>query len=378
MKHGKRPTLIILTSIVFIWWMFFTENRADDVYLLKQSISETCYLYSKNVITGNLCHDICQGRALVIEHCLSCKSDYKVFSGKMFFPDNGEASVLIKQFREENQEKYLTPESNTTIESLQMKILSNLQIRFGRKQFDSLVLSILRVGDHDRDGGISLPEARSVWALLKSNDFLMTIALAENDQVPDLLGYCGNIFLTDRLSSDNLHDIMSGWGLFSSVPWVKRVLLTVSLLEFVEDIQDLSVGNLLLCSISDSGIGMTVGNEVSFYNLEWFRTEADIARDLKYRSCTTHSDCTYGSSCYAQCISEGVCVNSGVRTNLKNACELVDKFVQNGSPRSFLPKLESLLARCKTLDQNRKDFHLEHSLILSDLKNSLWEQINLR
>lgn len=205
----------------------------------------------------------------------------------------------------------------------------------------------------------------------------MTVVLAGNDKVPNLIGYCGDIFVTEGVDSYRLQADAESWDLFTSLPpWPTRVRIAVSILEFVEDIQDLFLGNLLLCSLSDASIGL-VSEEASFYNLEWLASETQIREHLKYHPCLSSEDCTYGPNCATQCGPMGMCISNTTRINLPQTCSILETFITRGAPRTFYPKLKGLVDRCISMDPARKDIFMEHSLVLNDLKNSLWYEIHL-
>lgn len=373
MRHGKQLAYFIVSGLcILLLLMMFFNGEPTDVYLFQQSLSFTCYFYQTKMVSGNLCSQLCRGRNLYINRCLSCKTQYKVFTGQL-----GDINVLIKHLKTGEQPFDRESESKLPPEELETAISSYLRLKFGKSQLDELRDSLLRLADSDRNTHISPPEARAMLSLIKNNDFLMTVALADNEKVPNLIGHCGDIFVTEGLDSYELQLANDHWELFSSIPpWPDRVRIAVGLLEFVEDIQDQSFGNLLLCSLTTSDIGL-VKDEATFYNLEWVASERQISEHLKYLPCKNSEDCTYGSSCSRHCNSSGRCVGNETLVNLPHACALLQSFLTYGAPKTFSPKIKELLGRCQAMDTTSKTVYLEHSVILSDLKNSLWEEIHL-
>ncbi|XP_071821318.1 divergent protein kinase domain 1A-like [Apostichopus japonicus] len=381
MRRRKQQLMaFVLSSIcLFLFWMMFlSEREPSDVYLLQQSLSFTCYFYQKKIVSGNLCQNLCQRRNLYIDQCLSCKTQYKVFTGQLYTAGSEDRSnVLIKHFQVDDRSLYLDSDMFHSEEDLRGAISSHLQLKFGQFHFEDLIRAILILADSDNNEHISRAEARTMISLMMNNDFIMTVVLAGNDKVPNLIGYCGDIFVTEGVDSYRLQADAESWDLFTSLPpWPTRVRIAVSILEFVEDIQDLFLGNLLLCSLSDASIGL-VSEEASFYNLEWLASETQIREHLKYHPCVSSEDCTYGPNCATQCGPMGMCISNTTRINLPQTCSILETFITRGAPRTFYPKLKGLVDRCIAMDPARKDIFMKHSLVLNDLKNSLWYEIHL-
>lgn len=62
-----------------------------------------------------------------------------------------------------------------------------------------LVSLVFSVADYNKDGLISLPEARSMWALLQLNEFLLAIVLQDREHTPRLLGFCGDMYVMEKV-----------------------------------------------------------------------------------------------------------------------------------------------------------------------------------
>ena len=53
-----------------------------------------------------------------------------------------------------------------------------------------LATLVLGVADANKDGEISLSEARSSWALIQLNEFLLAVVLQDREHTPKLLCFC--------------------------------------------------------------------------------------------------------------------------------------------------------------------------------------------
>jgi hypothetical protein len=78
---------------------------------------------------------------------------------------------------------------------------SSLQSNLGEQpSLTTLVGRVITLADVNKDGKVSLAEAKSVWALLQINEFLLMVALQEKEHTPKLLGFCGDLYVTERVS----------------------------------------------------------------------------------------------------------------------------------------------------------------------------------
>ena len=62
-----------------------------------------------------------------------------------------------------------------------------------------LVGLVMSVADANKDGQVSLPEARSAWALLQLNEFLLAVVLQDREHTPKLLGFCGDLYVMEKV-----------------------------------------------------------------------------------------------------------------------------------------------------------------------------------
>lgn len=84
------------------------------------------------------------------------------------------------------------------------------------KGTSELVNLILTVADGDKDGQVSLGEAKSAWALLQLNEFLLMVILQDKEHTPKLMGFCGDLYVMESVEYTSLYGI--------SLPWVIELL----------------------------------------------------------------------------------------------------------------------------------------------------------
>ncbi|KAH0615454.1 hypothetical protein JD844_004705 [Phrynosoma platyrhinos] len=133
----------------------------------------------------------------------------------------------------------------------------------------NLVNKIIAVADVSQDGKLSLAEAKSIWALLQLNDFLLTLSLHEKEHTSRLLGHCGDLYITEKIHHTSLYTMDTPQFLQSLLPsavhrvihqwfspaWPRRAKIAIGLLEFVEEIFHGTYGNFYICDAGFKNVG---------------------------------------------------------------------------------------------------------------------------
>jgi len=254
-----------------------------------------------------------------------------------------------------------------------------------------LVERVVTLADVNRDGKVSLAEAKSVWALLQINEFLLMLALQEKEHTPKLLGFCGDLYVTERVAHGSLYRLdVPGYlrplvpGALSSAinrwlapAWPRRARITIGLLEFVEEIFHGAYGSFLMCDASPRHVGYNGKYECRMADLRSVAPEATVRAHLRGRRCEVNADCTYGGDCTATCDRLArQCNTEVVQPNLAKVCTLLLDFLLFGAPSDLRGDLEKQLRTCVTLSGLASQMEVHHSLVLNNLKTLLWKKIS--
>ena len=184
-------------------------------------------------------------------------------------------------------------------------LLDYLVVKLGKKASSSAgTLAALRdrlldAADVDKDGKVSLAEAKTIWALLRDHDFFVTFLFQDSDQIPRLRGFCGAAFAVDdvpvtrlfrrrsdasyakeeEIEDDKTKSSSSSifspldllfpqrhlWGLPS---WPDRAKVGVGVLEFISHIHAHDyAGSFFLCGTDESNIGFSAKHDAKFLAL---------------------------------------------------------------------------------------------------------------
>lgn len=254
-----------------------------------------------------------------------------------------------------------------------------------------LVNLILAAADGNKDGHVSLPEAKSAWALLQLNEFLLMVILQDKEHTPKLLGFCGDLYITERVQYTSLYGISLPWIIEVFVPrglrkrmdqwftpsWPRKAKIVIGLLEFVEDIFHGPYGNFLMCDISAKNFGYNEKYDLKVVDMRNIVPEMNLKELIKDRPCEVDADCVYGTDCSTVCDqSKKRCTADITQPNLAKICLLVKDYLLRGTPSEIQDELEKQIYSCIALKAATNNMEMQHSLILNNLKALLWKKIS--
>lgn len=255
----------------------------------------------------------------------------------------------------------------------------------------TLVARVVTLADVNQDGKVSLAEAKSVWALLQVPELLVLLALAGREHTPRLLGFCGHLYVTERVAHGALWSLEMPSALQPVVPeavgvalnrwlapaWPRRARISIGLLEFVEDAFHGAYGSFLMCDSGPARVGYSQQYDCKMADLRGVASEAAVRAHLRGRPCQTNADCTYGRDCTATCDRLArQCNTEVVQPNLAKVCALLQGFLLFGAPADLHPDLDKQLRTCVTLSGLASQMEVHHSLVLNNLKTLLWKKIS--
>ncbi|XP_017286279.1 divergent protein kinase domain 1A isoform X2 [Kryptolebias marmoratus] len=397
----KYLFLTWLTVLVGSWVLYVQYSAYTELCRGHECKNAICDKYRRGIIDGSACTSLCDKETLYLGRCLSTLTNNQVYTGGW-----GEHSGIIRcnlgevvhyelgDEPEPRREALLfdKPTRGTSVEKFKEMVLNHLKSKLGEQaNLGSLVSQILSVADGNRDGRVSLPEARSAWALLQMNEVLLGLLLQDHGHTPRLLGFCGDLYMTERVPYGPLYGFSLPWPLVSWVPgglqrtmdqwftpsWPRKVKISMGLLELVEDIFHGTYGSFLICDFAAAHFGYTDRHELRLTNTRVVVPEDEFRRTMRALKCETDADCVYGADCRTSCdLSERRCREETVQPNLAKACSTLKDYLLHGAPSEMREELERQLYACMALRGNAGQMNMEHSLILNNLKALLWRQIS--
>uniref|UniRef100_A0A8C9DAQ9 Divergent protein kinase domain 1B n=1 Tax=Panthera leo TaxID=9689 RepID=A0A8C9DAQ9_PANLE len=442
-REGRLPGLRV--KYVFLVWLgIFVGSWL--VYVHYSTYAELCRghvcqvvicdQYRKGIISGSICQDLCNLHKVEWRACLSSVPGRQVYSGlwqgkevtikcgidkgldskarsdvaprqELVLFDKPTRGTSIKEFREMTLSflKVPTPklpEHQWRPESPRNSSRRNEGVPVAREgsqevanlgdlpSLPALVGRVLLMADFNKDSRVSLAEAKSVWALLQRNEFLLLLSLQE-DHASRLLGSCGDLYVTEGVPHGSwhgaalppllrpllpsaLHTALQQW-LGPAWPW--RAKIAIGLLEFVEELFHGAYGTFYMCETTLANVGYTAKYDFKMADLQQVAPEAAVRRFLRGRHCEHSADCTYGRDCRAPCDKlMRQCKGDLIQPNLAKVCELLRDYLLPGAPADLREELGKQLRTCTTLSGLASQVEAHHSLVLSHLKTLLWKEIS--
>ncbi|CAG5867632.1 unnamed protein product [Menidia menidia] len=374
--------ILIVSWIVYMQYASYAELCRGHVCLM---VILTCVFFSfiqcdhykRGIISGSSCKALCDQKTLTLHHCMSTSPTNQVYIG--LWKDR---PVVVKCGIEEQASSGRAPES---VLRQEMSLFDKPTRGTSMDEFKEMLHSFLK------DGKVSLAEAKSIWALLHINEFLLMVALHEKEHAPKLLGFCGDLYVTERVGHGSLYTLevpiylravvpealSSGLNHWLAPAWPRRARITIGLLEFVEEVFHGSYGSFLICDASPHRVGYNAKYDCKMADLRGVASEAAVRAFLKGRRCETNADCTYGRDCTATCdrlVKQ--CNTEVVQPNLAKVCVLLQDFLLFGAPADLRGDLEKQLRTCVTLSGLASQMEVHHSLVLNNLKTLLWKKIS--
>ncbi|XP_019901088.1 divergent protein kinase domain 1A isoform X2 [Esox lucius] len=360
-----------------------------------------CDKYRKGIIDGSACSSLCDKDTLYLGRCLSTSPNNQVYTGGWGDLDGvihcqvGE--VLHYELGEEPEPRreatvFDKPTRGTSVEKFREMVFNHLKAKLGEQaNLASLVIQILTITDGNKDGHVSLPEARSAWALLQLDDVLLGLLLQDRGHTPRILGFCGDLYVTERVPYGPLYGLNLPWPLEAWVPsgarrsmdqwftpsWPRKAKISMGLLELVEDVFHGTYGSFLMCDLTADHFGYTDRHDLRLTDLKAIVSEDTFRRTMRALPCDKDGDCVLGTNCRTSCdAARRRCEEEVTQPNLARACRALRDYLLRGAPSALREELERQLYTCMALRGSAGHMDMEHSLILNNLKALLWKQIS--
>uniref|UniRef100_A0AAV2ITJ6 EF-hand domain-containing protein n=1 Tax=Knipowitschia caucasica TaxID=637954 RepID=A0AAV2ITJ6_KNICA len=259
-----------------------------------------CGHYKRGIISGSSCKALCDQKSLTMQRCMTTTSTHQIYSGlwkerpviiKCGLEDPGNADGILESGMRQELNLFDKPTRGTSMDEFKDMLHAFLKTNLGEQpSLNTLVERVIALADNNRDGKVSLAEAKSIWALLQINEFLLMVALQEKEHTPKLLGFCGDLYVTEIVGHSSLYRIevphylqalvpealSSGLNHWLAPTWPRRARITIGLLEFVEEVFHGSYGSFLICDASPHHVGYNARYDCKMANLRSVASQAVV------------------------------------------------------------------------------------------------------
>ncbi|CAF1333497.1 unnamed protein product, partial [Didymodactylos carnosus] len=233
---------------------------------------------------------------------------------------------------------------------------------------DKITKHILDFADFNRDGKLTIAEARSIWSLVQIDEFLYSKILGDKDYLPKITGSCGNLYSLEKIQQTRLPLTEDG-----------------GIVEFISDLwhhQDTNE-NYFMCTPYPKAFGYIKDYEAKVLKLNHLISSTSLSNRLP-RYCAYDYDCSYDQYCKTRCnITHHQC---SVRTlkypNFVQLCDLTRQLIYKDANITFIQEFDLVYAQCMNLLLFNDDsystqvqFQIEQSLVIQRLQNLLWKHV---
>ena len=148
-------------------------------------------------MSGPLCPDLCEQNNIHLGKCLTTVPDKKIYDGEW----KGRSVILkvnMSWFEEFEQRQNIS--DSDAASSYQNDVSSRVNTLFGNcSECNKLVSLLLFLGDGDGDESVTAAEARTFISLLQHVEPMMLMALNESKHTVDFYGYCGGLYVVEKV-----------------------------------------------------------------------------------------------------------------------------------------------------------------------------------
>ncbi|PFX24177.1 protein FAM69A-like [Stylophora pistillata] len=393
-----RWNLMLLALVVFLYATFTAVERHLKCNL--PSIANVlCQTYKAGELSGPLCPDLCEQNNIHFGNCLTEVVEDKVYDGQwrgrdVIFKENMRWYTDFKTLRKQTDEDVVL--------SFEDDVSFFVENLFGDcPQCRRLVSLFLSLGDSDNDGIVTAPEGRSLVSLLHQQEPFMLIALNDSKQTADFYGYCGGIYVTEKLPSiasnyfgtewkfdylnivpdafepfqemfikrtrkiaDALWSIPYFPEMFEDVPALHRILYTLfniqipsqkkqfeffhSLLDTVVDLSSNPYGMIQSCDMHLGNFGITNNSVVKVIDFDWVYPVHYLRHALEQIECVSDADCWFGSKddCQSSCdTATKTCTSNIQKQDLIHICETHIPYILRNPSNQELSQRNSICVK---------------------------------
>ena len=185
------------------------------------------------------------------------------------------------------------------------------------KEFDpDTLLATLYFNASERS--LSRADMRSLWELLRQDEFYLMQLLKDFIHIPQIAGTCGKFYAMEKL--EPLFHLEFNLGFMSTLSdWGVRVKLALDIMDLIEELDSKTVYGLKWqhCDVQPSNFGVNHAGTVKAIDVDLMYTDEKIAEILGNGNCSSHKDCDF-FDCVSLCdVKRKKCTSVRISNNLQ-------------------------------------------------------------
>lgn len=191
-----RLTVTILTT-VFVAFLSRMVLHFHSKCNMASVVEKICLAFRAGNISGPMCMDLCEFQSFDYGKCLSSVPNKKIYDANW----RGQEVVLKVNMSwfEELKERQSNGD-NEVVESYQNDVSTAVKTLFGDcARCNELASLLMLLGDGNTDGRLTGAEVRTFTSLLQQIEPMMLMALNNSKHTVDFYGYCGGLYVVERV-----------------------------------------------------------------------------------------------------------------------------------------------------------------------------------
>nr|XP_040228677.2 divergent protein kinase domain 1B [Anopheles coluzzii] len=320
---------ILLLVVVGVMGYLLTGMHYCFDVLVEWKVSKICNQYYTNEVTGYMCPELCAGDTISEFHCppASHAAAYP-FNAHRFLARKAQQFVVVKHaVPDASYEKLSWIDSHRQEEHYPTEqeyggiVRRYIELRYGvQLPFDKLAGLLALKNKNNRI--LFHASMRNSWNLIQNNEYLLSRLYEEKEIFPQVLGTCGELFLTELLETVEFVD--EGRYHFTNhidlSKWRYHLKVAVLVLDYLDE---MGQNRFQMCSVVLGGFGIS-DSRMKYHDLRHISTEAAIDRRLSDgRTCAVDADCSY-YDCRSRCnATSHQCTAGLLNNNLQIVCEKI-------------------------------------------------------
>ncbi|BET02793.1 Protein-kinase domain of FAM69 [Nesidiocoris tenuis] len=327
--YRHRATLsVAMVTLALLGYLAYVTGYFCTTFEPWNHLSTMCLSFRRRQTLGDMCQTICTEGGIEEISCVRQSGKGPIFGVRL----RGGTDIVVKSALRmgrtpevfhwidiDGKETFPTEEQYVTL--VQNRVKSKLNWTLEGKE--ARRLAHFPGGQTSEDRSVSelrQLEMKEVWGLLHNHEYLMTMLHSRRDIFADLIGSCGQYYMTERLGLPLLDFESEGIDTnFES--WAARVHLAVRILELIEQLEE---DDIVICDVRPVHFGVNSAGKVKLVNLDGtlLRRIAD-AMTASGRPCSIDSDC-WLIDCRSDCNAKTrTCDSPVTSTNLQVICEKI-------------------------------------------------------
>lgn len=355
-----------------------------------QAYHNVCDNYRNNLVSGDLCQDLCVNNVITYNKCLNIDRGKIVFGATYYkIGDKSKTVTIVIKYSsiEHDQLDVIEPSNgdlqlsyyiNTELPAIWFsedgdwteqgwkQVLKKINEESNIVILEEDLITLLPTIDKNTNYIDKIKYNRDALSLIIQDEYTFTKLFHGMPYVPQLYGACGHFYAVEYSPSEHVLDPQ----LFKqNKPWSQRVQIAIDLLGIIKSLDEDYKEPVHFCDIKENNFGISSGYRpvVKIVDSDMIISESVLHTSMNMTSCSKHTHCDR-VNCHGLCnFARNICEPVRSNNNQQVLCEniFIDRFTNlyNGllhnPPGHLIKDINELINQC-AYPRGVKDEHVRH------------------